>query len=279
MTHVPCGRTGMLAFLVAASLAATPAHAQKRVLLELRPKAGDTLRMVVEQQSEMTGSGSDGASHSVTTRMRMTTRAIVLAQSAKSTDLLSITDGVDISTTDPHGKPMVEQLIRQLEGRTLRMQLSPDGTARLLPAPAARDRRAGDVAELVAAMPAAFPSHPVAVGERWTRELAIPGTGGGTLRDGGVFRATFRLDSLSADGALAWISMRGEIGRSLGATRGQGEMRGTLTGMMLLDRVRGWLADSRTLVMVHTTLATAAGAEPMKFVTRITQRVTTAGRP
>lgn len=255
--------------------------AQQRVLLELRPHAGDTLRMVVEQHTELTGSAGAGAApHSVVSRMRMTSRAIVLARQARVSNLLSITDSVEISTSDPHGQAMVESLMKQLRGRTLRMQVAADGSARVLDgtSPAARQRR--EVADMVAAMPAAFPKEPVAVGERWTRELAIPGTGGrGATRDGGVFRATFRLDSLSADRSLAWISIRGEIGKSMGATAGQGEVRGTLTGTMLLDRVRGWLTDARTSVLVNTTLAAVGSAEPMRFVTKITQRVRTLDAP
>ena len=104
------------------------------------------------------------------------------------------------------------------------------------------------------------------------------------LREGDVLRATFRLDSLSADGSLAYLTVKGEVSRDArargGHPDGDMEMRGTMTGMLLLDRARGWLRESRVSMILNTTLfpARSTGNPPMRFVTRISQRVRTLDR-
>jgi hypothetical protein len=99
-----------------------------------------------------------------------------------------------------------------------------------------------------------------------------------------VVLASFRLDSVSRNEDLAYISMRGEMRRDsvpAGPPRGSRmTVSGTVTGALLLDRRRGWLTESRFAVVLRTTMvpAAASGASPMRFLTRITQRMRTLDR-
>jgi hypothetical protein len=132
--------------------------------------------------------------------------------------------------------------------------------------------------EIVAIMPAALPTQPVAVGDTWARSIPmVVGRGA----DEGAVRASFRLDSVSRDERLAYISMKGEMRRDsvpAGPPRGtRMNVSGTVSGALLLDRRRGWLTESQFAVLLHTTMLPAAssGASPVRFLTRITQRMRT----
>ena len=134
--------------------------------------------------------------------------------------------------------------------------------------------------ELVALMPAALPTHPVEVGDSWSR--SIPMVVARAAREG-VVHASFRLDSVSRDGSLAYISMRGDMKRDsvpAGPPRGSRmSVTGTVNGALLLDRRRGWLTESNFAVVLRTTMVpAAAGAYPMRFLTHITQRMRTLDR-
>jgi uncharacterized protein DUF6263 len=134
--------------------------------------------------------------------------------------------------------------------------------------------------ELVALMPAALPTNPVAIGETWARSIPMVV---GRRADEGVVRAVFRLDSVSRDEKLAYISMRGDMKRDsvpAGPPRGtRMQVSGTVSGELLLDRSRGWLTESRFAVLLRTTMVpAAAGGHPLRFLTRITQRMRTLDR-
>jgi hypothetical protein len=97
-------------------------------------------------------------------------------------------------------------------------------------------------------------------------------------------RASFRLDSISRDESLAYISMRGEMKRDsvpAGPPRGtRMQVSGTVSGELLLDRRRGWLTESTFAVLLRTTMIPAAtsGTAPVRFLTRISQRMRTLDR-
>ena len=85
----------------------------------------------------------------------------------------------------------------------------------------------------------------------------------------------FRLDSLDRSANVAFVSMRGEILPDAG---NQGvELSGDVTGAMQVDRRRGGMTDSRFTVVVRSlvTPPSASGLAPMRFVTRVTQRLRT----
>jgi len=103
----------------------------------------------------------------------------------------------------------------------------------------------------------------------------------------GQVRATFRLDSLSRNGDLAFISLRGTMARmnsrsspgALGApAAGTGyATSGTLSGTIQIDRRLGWITDSRSSIIVQSTIAAAPSQKggpqgaPMQVRTKITQ--------
>jgi hypothetical protein len=247
------------------------------VLLRVHPRVGDTLHTRLEQQTEVSttlpGTGAR-TTKSVTTSVVLNSRTIVQASSPASTLLLTIVDSADLHTSDAHGAAQVAAAARSLRGQQMILRLGADGTVE-----SARDARGvplpRDVADAMSAMPAVFPGRPVAVGETWTRELPLPT--GGTLgaRGAGRVNAVFRLDSLDRAGTLAYVSMRGEI-RPDGPGEGV-QLSGVVTGAMLVDRLRGWMTDSHFVVTVRSlvTPPPATGLAPMRFVTRVTQRLRT----
>ena len=251
----------------------TPAAAQ-RYLLQLKPAVGDTLRMALEERREHTGTtkfGVGDSSRTMSTQLRMFSRAIVKGKLRGAVTVLAIIDSVSLVSTDQH-------TLAAAAGQRMLFRLGEDGTMRVVDEEMAANRRAS---ELVALMPAALPTHPVSVGDTWAR--SIPMVVGASTEEG-VVRAVFRLDSVSRDQRLAYMSMRGEMKRDsvpAGPPRGtRMHVNGTVSGEILLDRRRGWLTQSSFAVMLRTTTVPPAGsgANPVRFVTRITQRMRTLDR-
>jgi hypothetical protein len=131
------------------------------------------------------------------------------------------------------------------------------------------------MAESMSAMPGLFPRRAVNVGDQWTREMPLPSGGPLGTRGSGHVNAVFRLDSLDRGGNMAYVSMRGEI---LPDPSSQGvDLSGSVRGAMQVDRGRGWMTDSRFTVMIRSlvTPPPSSGLAPMRFVTRVTQRLRT----
>lgn len=271
----PASRLPLL--LAGLTLGATALPAQTRVRLELRPVVGDTIRMRIEQETEVVGERTGGstlpAPRTVSMSLRLWSRAIVQGRTADATDVLTVTDSVRLATTDPHARELAARTERALAGRAVRLRLAPDGTARV------EGRQPdGELSAVVAAMPAALPASPVGVGDRWRREMPVPGVDGLGAEEG-IIRAVFRLDSLSRDARWAWISVKGELSRdplpAFGGYASAADMRGTLHGWIVLDRRRGWLEDAHFAILVRTTVAPPRGsaAPVMRIQTRIEQRM------
>src|SRR5947207_9027206 len=128
-------------------------------------------------------------------------------------------------------------------------------------------------------MPAMLAREPVTVGQKWTREMQIPLSGDpGTT---GSVRATFRLDSLGRNGDIAYISMHGTMSRTNAAgapAPGTGyTTSGTLAGTIQIDRRLGWITDSKSSIIVRSTIGSVPGRKgeplrsPMQVRTKITQ--------
>ena len=246
--------------------------AQPRVVLELRPVPGDTIRMRIDQETEILGQRAGGsragsAARGLAMKLQMWSRAIIRQRAATGTSVQTITDSVRLTTTDPQSRALAARTERALAGREMHLLLASDGTARVVGTGSGQE-----LAAIVSSMPAALPGHSVAVGEQWRREMPVPSRR--TTRGEGVIRAVFRLDSLTKDGALAWISVRGQIHREPVAENTAHEMSGSLVGTLTLDRRRGWLDDTRFELVVHTSVTTAGDTiPPMAVVTKISQRM------
>lgn len=272
-------RTLVTALAVSAMELVAPAARAQAILLRLHPRVGDTLHTRLDQQTEVSATlrGTNGgapATKSVTTSITLHSRTIVQASSPASTLVLTIVDSVDLHTSDAHSAEQVEQAERTLRRQQLLLQLASDGTVE-----SARDVRGGavahDLAEAMSVMPAVFPRRPVSVGDVWTRDMPLPPGGPLGARGAGHVNAVFRLDSLSRGGNLAYVSMRGDIVTDRESDGVQ--LGGAVNGSMLMDRLRGWMTDSRFTVLLRSvvTPAPSTGLAPMRFVTRVTQRLRT----
>jgi hypothetical protein len=272
---------GVALLLAAAAFSWVPRRAAAQeagpVLLRVHPRVGDTLHTRLEQQTDVSTvvRGAAGpATRSVTTSVVLNSRTIVQSALGASTLVLTIVDSADLHTSDAHGAAQVAQAERTLRGQQLVLQLGADGAVE-----SAHDPRGGtvsrDMAEAMAAMPAVFPRRPVSVGEQWTREMPLPAGGPLGASGSGHVNALFRLDSLGRNGTMAYVSMRGDILPDSGS---QGvQLSGGISGAMQVDRVRGWMTDSRFSVLVRSlvTPPASSGLAPMRFVTHVTQRLRT----
>jgi len=245
------------------------------VALEVRPHAGDTVSVRLEQRVEMTGTrriaGRDSTAR-VTSSMVMYARTIVESVTPEHSIVATHTDSVRLETSDDHAEAMRADAIRALTGTVSRLRILPDGTGQSI------DSALGaQSAGLVAVMPATLPGTPVAVGGKWTRKMPIPATN--AARGAGEVRAVFRLDSLTGGGRYAWISMKGSMHREerapVGATgESAGAVTGSISGAMTLDRHRGWIVSALTDMTVRSTVTTPnAPAVPLKVTVRVIQKM------
>jgi hypothetical protein len=259
----------------AAQSVASAARTGNTVALEVRPRAGDTLTVRLEQRVEMLGTRRIGGRDStarVMSSMVMFARTIVESVSSSYTIVATHTDSVQVETSDDHARAMREDAVRALTGTVSRLRLLPDGTGESL------DSTVGAPGgTLVSVMPATLPPSPVAVGGKWTRTMPIPATN--AARGAGEVRAIFRLDSLTGGGRYAWISMKGSMRRDERAPAGGsgetvGAVSGTLSGAMTLDRRRRWIVSALTDMTVRSTVTTPdAPSAPLKVTVRVIQKM------
>jgi hypothetical protein len=252
--------------------------AQLQTVLQIRPHPGDTLRMRLDQESEISGvrrTKNGESSAMVLTTMRMYSRAIVESASERGTVVLAVTDSVQLTTTDDHSRDAASLAESQLRGQRARFRVMPDGSVRTV-----EDGDATrEVAQVVSLMPATFPKSAIKVGESWVREMALPaGLQLGAQLSGKLY-VTFRLDSITRAGDWAYVSMHGEMQPATGPGAASGTVleRGTVNGTMLVDRKRGWLAESWFSILVSSvqTFAPTRGVLSMRMQTRITQHMQT----
>ena len=92
-------------------------------------------------------------------------------------------------------------------------------------------------------------------------------------------QARLRLDSLSRNGRLAYISVVGVLRRDGAARELPAGTRmitaGTLRGHMVVDRTRAWITEARTVMDVQSEVAPgpAGVGRPMLVDIRVEQRV------
>ena len=252
-----------------------PARSSGSVMLEVRPHAGDTVAVRLEQRVEMLGTrriaGRDSTAR-VMSSMVMFARTIVETVNRDNTIVATHTDSVQVETSDDHARSMREDAVRALTGTVSRLRLLPDGTGQSLDSSAS-----AHPGTLVAVVPATLPAAPVAIGSRWTRTMPIPATN--AARGSGEVRAVFRLDSLTGAGRYAWISMKGSMRRDERAPAGAngesvGEVSGVIAGAMTLDRSRGWIVSAVTDMTVHSTVTTpSAPSVPLRVTVRVIQKM------
>ena len=255
-----------------------PGMRAQNVLLQIKPKVGDTLRLRIEQEMEISGVGKvRDADTTMTMRssMLLLSRSIVIESDNDGTTVRSITDSVavDMGAIDPRVASLSDQARRSLQGKEVRVRFSREGSGTVVEADPDIPR---DLQSVFSQLPATFPRYQVAVGSSWKQRIPIPDTGPGQVA--GTLEATFRLDSRSRRGKLAHISMRGTLTRDSTASPIRGgarmTMSGTVTGYMVLDRARGWVTDASTEMSMrsHIEQAPGSGLQPVKMQMRLLQR-------
>lgn len=258
-----------LVFLAKAALA-------QPVLLQIRPHIGDTLRMHLSQTVEMTGTTRGARTDSVrsmTTSIEVFTHAIAQQWTSNGTLMQTITDSVAMS---PASEGSLADLRRRaMQAKRVWLRVSTDGAMELVD----DGDPNSELRHIFGEMPAVLSRTSVSVGDKWTREMQIPlSNEPGAV---GAVRATFHLDSLGRNSDIAYISMRGTMSRintpgAAPAGPGYGTT-GQLSGTIQIDRRLGWITDSRSTIIVRSSIATnpsrqgEAERAPMEVRTKITQ--------
>jgi hypothetical protein len=246
------------------------------VLLQIRPRAGDTLRLRFDQIVEMRGTarayGADSTSNQ-TTRLAVFTRIAVESTDVEGANVVALTDSVSLTGAGSAAGATMLPTARAMNGQRVRLRVLHDGAMHL----ANRDPWASrEVGAVLAHLPAALPRHAVSPGSSWTREIRIPVSGSIESRDRADLVANFRLDSLGRGGDLAFVSLTGRLTRTGGvASSGQASVvswSGTVRGQLTVDRRRGWITDARTVIVVRSLVQPNSNrATPVRVETRITQ--------
>ncbi len=258
--------------LLAVAIAPAALPAQARFVLQLGPRAGDTLHLELEQRTELTGAAREGGPPSKTVMgMHVWSRVIAEARQPARISVVAATDSAMAVTSEGvAGVPGVPRRA-MVVGQMTRFHLAPDGTVSV-PDDGTADGR--ELAQAMSVVPATLPPGPVTIGQRWNREMPVAMGGPGQA---GKVQAIFQFDSVGRQGELAYLSMKGQLVRDsvpAGPPRGTFmRVAGTMTGSLVLDRRRGWFTRSQFLMVLNSLLVPPAGsgAAPLRFVTRVTQ--------
>lgn len=259
------------------AVAAARVAGAQELVLRIRPHAGDTLRMRLDQETDVTGTDQTGIGLApMVSTLAMFARAIIEGSTDAETAVLAVTDSVKLWTNDQRGWGIARQVEEQLRGQRVHFRVTPEGLVATEPSSSAPR----EVSRVVSLMPATFPKGPIKVGDTWMRDMPLPSGTQFGARLSGLLHATFRLDSLGRAGDLAFLSMRGVMSPAAvpGVAAGPALEKGTVAGRMILDRRRGWLSESWFDVVVVTSSATAPSASAVKMQTKITQHMRTAER-
>jgi hypothetical protein len=188
--------------------------------------------------------------------------------------LLATTDSMTM-WAGPSADAKPQPMSVPMEGRQVRVRVTPDGAMRVNDPPPA----AMELGNTLASMPGMLPQEAVRVGDRWERDMVLPTLPISGYRADGMVHASFRLDSLTRGGRNAWISLEGTLRRD-GASR---ELpagtrvitAGTMRGSLVVDRDRAWIVDARTSMDVRSEVSPGprGGREPVVLDLRIQQRV------
>ena len=232
--------------------------------------------MHLSQTVEITGT-TRGARpdpiRSMTTSIEVFTRAIAQQLTPNGTLMQTITDSVAMN---PASAASLAELRRKaMQAKRVLLRVSTDGAMEVVD----NDEANRELRHIFGEMPAVLSRNVVSVGDKWTREMQIPLSSepGAT----GAVRATFQLDSLGRNGDIAYISMRGTMSRintpgAAPAGPGYGTT-GQLAGTIQIDRRLGWITDSKSSIIVRSTITANPSRRgeteraPMQVRTKITQ--------
>jgi hypothetical protein len=209
----------------------------------------------------------------MTTSIEVFTRAIAQRWTPSGTLMHTITDSGAMSPASAGS--LADLRRRAMQAKPVWIRVSTDGAMEMVD----DGDPNSELRNLFGEMPAVLNRAAIAIGEKWTREMQIPLSSEPGAE--GSVRATFRLDSLSRNGDVAFISLRGTIARintpgSAPAGPGYGTS-GQLSGTIQIDRRLGWITDSKSTIIVRSTIVSAQGSDgeperaPIHVLTKITQ--------
>lgn len=277
----------------------TPVHTSG-VWLLVRPRVGDTLRLVMEQTIEVTnrpgaptarpnspvldgtrtppprspapdyGPRKNLAAMRIT-RLLLYAHSLVEASDLSVTTLLATTDSMAMWAGTAGDARNPQMMTLPMEGRQVRVRVTPDGAMRVNDPPPG----AMELGATLAAMPGVLPQELLRVGDMWERDIVLPSLPVSGYRADGVVHTRFRFDSLTRNGRDAWISLQGTMRRD-GSSRDLPAgtrviTAGTMRGHLLVDRHRAWIVDARTVMDVRSEVSSGTGGGSMDL--RILQRV------
>lgn len=239
------------------------------VLLQVRPGAGDTIRVRLDQTVEMTGSpGADGKSLVESGTLVLLATLAVESVDSEGATIVSVTDSLRVNSPPNSASSAVLAWAAIAANRAVRFRVAPNGAAYV---PTGRGR---SVPSAVAAshMPATLPARAIAPGTSWNSVLQVPLASSVDPRGTATLVATFTFDSLSRSGELAFLSLRGRLSKGENDAnppaggRSVVETSGIVVGQVLLDRRRGWITDART---TFSLLSLVTPADPEKAPVRV----------
>src|SRR5215212_9361797 len=165
-----------LGLLLVAALCAVAHRASAQaaaIVLQLRPKAGDTLRLRLDQTIEMgePTRGSAEAAMSEVTSLVMLARIAVESADLEGAKVVALTDSVRITSAESYETSAVLRAARALQGQRFRFRVAADGATTVGGADAWASPA---VAPLLSQLPATLPREAVAPGSSWVRTVEIP---------------------------------------------------------------------------------------------------------
>lgn len=239
------------------------------VLLQVRPGAGDTIKVRLDQTVEMTGApGADGKSIVESGTLVLLATLAVESVDAEGATIVSVTDSLRVNSPPNSASSAVLAWAAIAANRAVRFRVAPNGAAYV---PSGRGRA---VPSAVAAshMPATLPSRAINQGTSWSSVLQVPLASSVDPKGSATLVATFTFDSLSKSGEFAFLSLRGRLTKGDYETSPPSEGRslvetsGTVVGHVILDRRRGWITDART---TFSLLSLVTPADPGKAPVRV----------
>jgi len=239
------------------------------VLLQVRPGAGDTIKVRLDQTVEMSGPpGTDGKAAVESGTLVLLATLAVESVDGEGATVVSVTDSLRVNSPPNSASGAVLAWAASAANRAVRFRVAPNGSAYV---PSSRGR-AMPSAALASHMPATLPSRPIVPGATWTSVLQVPLASSVDPKGSATLVATFTFDSLSRSGELAFLSLRGRLMKAENDSpapstgRSVVETSGTVLGQVLLDRRRGWITDART---TFSLLSLVTHADPTKPPVRV----------
>lgn len=246
------------------------------VRLELRPHAGDTLRVRIDQTIEIirsTRQSDDDTSPADVASVVMLARIAVESADLEGANVTAFTDSVRITSSEAYAQSGVLRSALAMQGTRFRFRIAKDGSTQM--STGGGGFAGSGVGTLFSQLPATLPTEALLPGVSWTRvmEIPLPATPDG--RSTATLNSTFHFDSLSRSEEFAHLSVRGRLMRSGALPGGAGrhvQTSGEVSGKILMDRRRGWISEARTVVTLRSLVSTRDNkSPPVRVRVKITQ--------